>query len=1175
MHAFFRTLKIISLITLFFFSWTYLPMYQIAAYAAEEKQNTVASRQKTGEGKKPKKQRTEEKFEKALEKIREKIEKAEEKSRRGDAATEEIKAIKIKKSEIETLDIELKKDFAATEKKLKDAKLPKKILDRHYKFVKHYENNMAELKANLEAVEQYTADSKQGRAALKRAKIHLEKTKPPKRHTPLDPNKLPHRLRKVKKAKKPRTKREEFERDFPSKKRKKKLATDGHRGSRGKGQVATGYPIPDPRSLIRNNNPASGILHPVSDHKPILVASAGSLAGLMDRGNHVAVHDATPWRGLLHNAQLEFPIPDSPFSSFAPSPSPDVSPSGSLMLAQATVDLPTADDLSQTPEVQFTQEIQELAERLNKNSLTIFEFVRNNFKYEPYFGSLKGAQQTLREKAGNDFDLASLLIALYRASNIEARYVLGTISMPLSQAQGWLGLDEPRMVGRLLASAGIPVAVDYAAGIIRMEHIWVQAWVPFQNGRGALNGPGDTWVFMDPSFKETQLTQILKHSIPSFDQAQYLSQFRPEHPTEYYSTLIQDYLNTNSPGHTVYAISGRREIISHYFQMLIGMPQYDIVSIGGILQEIPDHFRHKITFELRVPESIGSSLTYHTSTVELASKRITLSYSPATADDQATINRYGDIFNTPAFLVKLTPELRVEGLSVAQGLPITFGDVQPFVMKFSSPGLDSEQVMNNAVAGAYYAVGLDLQTVNRRMVLERTEKLRSISDIIAAGGPVNQDDHTGEILYATALEYFQKLDAANKKAQELLKMTDLRGVSEAIVKIDLMVHYLFNIPRSVTVSGMTIDVDRDIHLPLPISGDLSLIKEYNLLIGSNSSYFEHDVFEDIYPVEAVSAVKALQYASNQGIQVYTVTKDNVNNVLPTLQVSSEVKTNIENAVNAEKEVIVPQRDIILNDWSGAGYIVMNPESGEAAYVISGGFSGGSSTSVSFLTWVKANVLTITVAAYVLIDTIEASIDYGTVSFAGKDNQLGTSDDVKIPVVEGKMKRYRLGPANTRCAGQSKDTFTAPHQLYAANLIQRVDNDPALYLSKNIKFSDMISDDSSIIARISPGLISILDEYITLIQEEDFPFAERIISSGYRAWYHNCTVKKAVDTSAHMDGLAADVDLDQSGISDEDRLEPGGIASVLMGNKGNVGYEAYDGDYVHVDIYRGNGGGKRW
>jgi hypothetical protein len=114
--------------------------------------------------------------------------------------------------------------------------------------------------------------------------------------------------------------------------------------------------------------------------------------------------------------------------------------------------------------------------------------------------------------------------------------------------------------------------------------------------------------------------------------------------------------------------------------------------------------------------------------------------------------------------------------------------------------------------------------------------------------------------------------------------------------------------------------------------------------GMNGSSLEHAVPEQMFstqenPVEGISAVKALQIANNQGIPIYTIKQSNINTILPQLQVDADVKTAIQNAVNAGKEVTVSKTNITLNGWTGCGYIIINPSTGAGAYMISGGLSG--------------------------------------------------------------------------------------------------------------------------------------------------------------------------------------------------------------------------------------------
>ena len=63
----------------------------------------------------------------------------------------------------------------------------------------------------------------------------------------------------------------------------------------------------------------------------------------------------------------------------------------------------------------------------------IFNFLHTQIGYNSYLGSVRGARGTLWSSAGNALDVASLGVALMRASGIPAQYAQGTLSQ--SQAQ--------------------------------------------------------------------------------------------------------------------------------------------------------------------------------------------------------------------------------------------------------------------------------------------------------------------------------------------------------------------------------------------------------------------------------------------------------------------------------------------------------------------------------------------------------------------------------------------------------------------------------------------------------------------------------------------------------------------------------------------------------------------
>jgi hypothetical protein len=72
-----------------------------------------------------------------------------------------------------------------------------------------------------------------------------------------------------------------------------------------------------------------------------------------------------------------------------------------------------------------------------------------------------------------------------------------------------------------------------------------------------------------------------------------------------------------------------------------------------------------------------------------------------------------------------------------------------------------------------------------------------------------------------------------------------------------------------------------------------------------------------------------------------VTQENVNAVLPVLNISSEVKNEIRASVATSKVATVSQNNITVGSWTGVGYIIADPDTGAGAYRISGGSNGGS------------------------------------------------------------------------------------------------------------------------------------------------------------------------------------------------------------------------------------------
>lgn len=77
--------------------------------------------------------------------------------------------------------------------------------------------------------------------------------------------------------------------------------------------------------------------------------------------------------------------------------------------------------------------IQAQAAQLDYDSQRIFDFLQDEIAYHSYIGSVRGSRGTLWSGAGNSLDVASLGVALMRASGIPAQYMHGVLSDSLAQ----------------------------------------------------------------------------------------------------------------------------------------------------------------------------------------------------------------------------------------------------------------------------------------------------------------------------------------------------------------------------------------------------------------------------------------------------------------------------------------------------------------------------------------------------------------------------------------------------------------------------------------------------------------------------------------------------------------------------------------------------------------------
>ncbi|MGO9923686.1 MAG: choice-of-anchor Q domain-containing protein, partial [Isosphaeraceae bacterium] len=213
---------------------------------------------------------------------------------------------------------------------------------------------------------------------------------------------------------------------------------------------------------------------------------------------------------------LANPIPlrlDSGAQAFATLDAGAVSASTpAATLSQSAID---PNLLASTPDANTTDPyIQEEAAQLDYNAQNIFNFLHTQIGYNSYTGSMRGARGTLWSDAGNALDVASLGVALMRASGIPAQYVSGTLSY--EQAQTLILSMFPasyQTVGYIPSGTTTSDPADDSQLLSETEsHYWFQ----FDTGSGMQNAdplmPGATigQTFTTSTGEFTQVPQDLE-----------------------------------------------------------------------------------------------------------------------------------------------------------------------------------------------------------------------------------------------------------------------------------------------------------------------------------------------------------------------------------------------------------------------------------------------------------------------------------------------------------------------------------------------------------------------------------------------------------------------------------------------------------------------------------------
>ncbi|MCK4536256.1 MAG: hypothetical protein KAT93_04540, partial [Desulfuromonadales bacterium] len=671
------------------------------------------------------------------------------------------------------------------------------------------------------------------------------------------------------------------------------------------------------------------LLEEISSTATILPESLDRALELLER---LLPEVKQPIHGLLPYRSVE-PI------DVEPQMTPIVVPAYRLLNA-----IVTGDDLSPSPEAPLStaisaqaKAIAEQAHKLNWDPVDIYQWVKNNIATEWYWGCMKGAEETLRQRSGNDADQAALLVALLRAAGYPARYVRGVIEFfpGLASLRSLTGIDDPVRIGTFFSKAGIPCqAVMDGTEIVnyRVEHIWVETLIPYANYRGAMgDANGKLWLPLDTSIKVAGFVEQGSFDLyaaagnPLTDlRESYLASAQSQTPLETVRSAADAFLAEYFPQVAYPDLLHARQQNFEAAGILSPSLQFTEVAITGEYTALPPELMHSIEFRVNGAESVlDISLPAHA----LSNRKIVIGFEPESVADHETINLWGGLDNTPAYLVRLRPVLLVDDERVVVASE-GFAPGESFDLAITLTSPTAMQMITNRVLTGY---PLLIGVVAQEAVLP------------ADGG---EESTATDLLHRAALDYIDRWNRGERELGELFNLRLARPLPSLVSLGGMLdVVELLGEVQEIGLQGLFIDADlRSIASVQSGGADDGREKLFMQLSALHGSILEDRLFQDNFELEAISTAKLFGLAGDGQVPVLSIDAVNAAEQLAALPFAENIKADISDAVALGWTVRIPEQSINSMDWSGIGYIKEDPLSGAAGYMLSGMTAGGSTVT---------------------------------------------------------------------------------------------------------------------------------------------------------------------------------------------------------------------------------------
>lgn len=604
-------------------------------------------------------------------------------------------------------------------------------------------------------------------------------------------------------------------------------------------------------------------------------------------------------------------------------------------------------------ETKMTEEMADLADHL-KTPLAVYEYLYNNLNTEYYIGSRKGAIGAYEQKGGNDVDCSSLLIAMLRYLGYDADYITGTVEVTAEQLMGLTATDSAENAEKVFMLLGRPLTRSNGKYIF--DRTWVKALIDGKEYQ------------LDVNFKKfnpaSGISDEIKAQNFDLDYKDYTSLSDAE-------VLFNEYKEQLSL--TDVNISGRKLVNRKITKLPLNLP-YNCNSIIEEIHNIYDSSVVKTDFITIAFGNDGRNITAPRAYIST----ISIQYVPSSD----FYDLYEDIIDKPSSIYASTddyitskqktivPALYIDNEKVHEwNSKVSIGDKQKMYVLTSTCAQNGRYIESRElIVGSIVSIVVDTQVISPQSLLTAYENYKRIKNTINENN-FYESSYCDNYLDLIGNSYFAQLDIQNMIYSSAYNVYEERELSFGLFTYEPNV-------ETTTVIGYTssIKLKKQGHFGLDIlgvynqaislSGNENDVKSYLFASGYGSSYLESQTLQQFTGVKSVSTAEVFRQCNEKGIDLKMISSEN-KEIIETLQISDEDKAGITQKVNEGYLVIVPEKNISINQWTGTAYIVQSRDGTQNTFIITGDKNGGYST--------------MDIVAYMIIATIGSGVDmYGMI-----------------------------------------------------------------------------------------------------------------------------------------------------------------------------------------------------